>query len=87
MRELSARWVPHLLTIDQKRISSFDGEIAGTQVRIDSPSTLQIWLRLTLFSPPNLKNWLSGQRFPSDAEVINAVNDNFSGLHKNCYSE
>lgn len=42
---------------------------------------------MRFFPVSNLKKWLSGKTFWSDAEVISAVNDYFSGLNKSYYTE
>lgn len=94
MRKLSARWVPRLLTPEQKlnrapchksrAVMDKIGQLGFQLVPYapDSPDLAP--LDFNLF--PNLKKCLAGKRYGSDAEVIAATNAYFEGLDESSYT-
>ncbi|XP_029167068.1 uncharacterized protein LOC114937661 [Nylanderia fulva] len=73
MKKLSARWVPRLLTPDNKRNRRRHGQI--------DLAACNFFLFL------NLKKSLAGQKFESNEEVIAATEAYFADLEKTYFSD
>ncbi|XP_029176368.1 epidermal retinol dehydrogenase 2-like [Nylanderia fulva] len=83
MRKLSARWVPRLLTPDNKRNRRRHGQIGRIALQTAAPSTVfSRFGPVRLFLFPNLKKSLAGQKFESNEEVIAATEAYFADLEK-----
>ena len=78
MRKLCARWVPRLLTIEQKQIEQKFELLPHAHYSPDlAPSDNFLF--------PNLKKWLGGRRFTNDEEVESAVNGYFEEFNGSYY--
>ncbi|EGI57968.1 Histone-lysine N-methyltransferase SETMAR, partial [Acromyrmex echinatior] len=91
MKKLSARWVPRLLTIDQKQQRVDDSTVA--MIKLDQlrfelvahPSYSPDLAPSNYYLFPNLKRWLQGKRFTSNEEVIAETEAYFEGLDVSYY--
>ena len=82
MRKLSARWVPRLLTIDQKRIRmDMSRELSKlNELKFEllpHPPYSPDLAPSDFFLFPNLKKYIGEKKYKSNAEVENAVNQYF----------
>lgn len=88
MRKLSARWVPRLLTIDQKRVRADMSKLNELKFELlPHPPYSPDLAPSDFFLFPNLKKFLGGKKYGSNAEVEDAVNQYFSGLDNQFFSD
>ncbi|XP_018337766.1 PREDICTED: histone-lysine N-methyltransferase SETMAR-like [Trachymyrmex septentrionalis] len=91
MKKLSARWVPRLLTVDQKQQRVDDSTAAMAkldQLRFElvaHPPYSPDLVPSDYYLFPNLKRWLQGKRFRSNEEVIAETEAYFEGLDVSYY--
>ena len=84
MRKLCARWVPRLLTIEQKQRRE-DVELKF-ELLLHAPYSPDL-APLDYFLFPNLKKWLGGRRFTNNEEVESAVNGYFEEFNGSYYKQ
>ncbi|EGI68332.1 Histone-lysine N-methyltransferase SETMAR [Acromyrmex echinatior] len=85
MKKLSTRWVPRLLTVDQKRdpmakFNEFRYEL------LPHPAYSPDLAPCDYFLFPNLKKWFKGKRFTRE-QLIVETEAYFEGLDKSYYSD
>ncbi|XP_025829860.1 uncharacterized protein LOC112904322 [Agrilus planipennis] len=93
MEKLCARWVPRLLTVDQKLIRKNTSIVATAKINdlkfelMPHPPYSPDLAPSDYFLFPNLKKWLGGKRFADNEEVIEAVNGYFEELDESVYRD
>lgn len=90
MKKLTARWVPRLLTVDQRPLST-PARFPCPKYTICGMRSLTThlirptWPHVSFFLFPKLKTHLGGQKFSSDQEVKDAVSQFFADCDKHFF--
>ncbi|XP_033213329.1 protein GVQW3-like [Belonocnema kinseyi] len=85
MKELCARWVPRLLTVDQKRIRVTTSQL-GFELVPQPPYSPDL-APSDYYLFPNLKRWLTGKRIYSNEELIAETEAYFGDLPIDYFSD